>query len=102
MFRALLTAAAPPPTTITDPAAASRSCASRRSAPISAADCRVGRRQKPLLTPVQMTSASYGSATGAPSSPRPNTVRAARSTPVSVACTVRTPSRRRNRSNGIQ
>ena len=29
--------------------------------PTSAADCTVGRRQKPLLTPVEMTSASYPS-----------------------------------------
>ncbi len=58
MLRALLTAAAPPPTTITDSAAASRSCAARSPAPISAADCNVGWRQNPLLTPVEMTSAS--------------------------------------------
>ena len=43
------------------------------------------RRQKPLLTPVEMTSASYSSAIVAPSSPRPKTVRAARSSPVRVA-----------------
>jgi hypothetical protein len=58
MLTALLTAAAPPPTTITELAAASRLCVACRSALISAADCNTGRRQKPLLTPVEMTSAS--------------------------------------------
>jgi hypothetical protein len=102
MLTALLTAAAPPPTMITEFAAANRSCTARSPAPISSADCSVGRRQKPLPTPVEMTRASYSSATVAPSSRRPKTVRAARSKPVSVPWTFRTRSNRRNLSNGIQ
>ena len=98
----LLTAAAPPPTTITEPASARRSWAERSAAPISSADWKSGWRQNPLVTPVEMTSASYVSAELEPSSCRTRTLRAARSSPVKVPWTVRTRSRPRNLSNGIQ
>ena len=66
----------------------------RRSAATSGGRLQSGRRQKPLVTPVEITSTSYGS-----SGPRRRratpTVRASRSRPVSVPCTVRARSSRR-------
>jgi hypothetical protein len=58
---ALLIAAAPPPTTITDVASVRRACAARNPSLISLGDCRFGVRQNPLVTPVEMISASYSS-----------------------------------------
>ena len=63
-----------------------------RAASTSSSDWRSGRRQKPLVTPVAMTSTSYGSARVVPSGSRTLTTRSASESSVSVPWTVRTPS----------
>ena len=68
-FQAVPTAAAPPPTTAIEPASASRRCASSIPAATWSVDSTSGRRQKPLLTPVAITSTSYGSSDVVPSGP---------------------------------
>ena len=75
--------AAPPPTTITDLAADTRSCAARRSALISAADCILARRQSDRQLGGD-DQRSYPSANGVPSSRRRQT--AERPVPVRSAC----------------
>ena len=60
-FQAVPTAAAPPPMTAIEPASKSRRCASSMPAATASADSSSGRRQKPLLTPVEITRTSYAS-----------------------------------------
>ena len=69
-FHAVPTAAAPPPITAMDAASASRRWASSMPAATSSAVSRPGRRQNPLLTPVEMTRTSYGSSAVLPSGQR--------------------------------